>query len=194
MTSTMHDHHLAVCSSQAALQARVGTSKEREGDSNNNSGIESTVKTCCDNVQKHLQKEFDRNLDIFDRYVKKNVSAATKAQAKSNSKPAGASATVVAGAASTDVGGETGMRARASVASDGGVSKSGSRVVESGEGVGDTKGAGGSGSEWGFEVDEGAPPKRLQEEQELDVEIQRLRKRRREVGSWVAEISRVVCR
>ena len=38
---------------------------------------EETVKTCCDNVQKHLQKEFDRNLDIFDRYVKKNVSAAT---------------------------------------------------------------------------------------------------------------------
>ncbi|CAN0551642.1 unnamed protein product, partial [Ectocarpus sp. 12 AP-2014] len=41
--------------------------------------IEATIKTCCDNVQTRIQQEFDRNIDILDRYIKKNVAAVATA-------------------------------------------------------------------------------------------------------------------
>eukprot|EP00904_Undaria_pinnatifida_P009683 jgi/Undpi1/5845/HiC_scaffold_2.g01119.m1 len=140
--------------------------------------IGTTVKTCCDNVQKRLQKEFDRNLDIFDRYVKKNVSAA-KTMAAASSSPRGA-------AAAGDGGGHTGGASSGGKAGAGAGAGAGQVATTPTDGVAgkDRLTSSETGAEgqdaWILEVSEETPPKRLEEEEELDAEIQHLRKRRRQ--------------
>ncbi|CAM9504065.1 unnamed protein product, partial [Discosporangium mesarthrocarpum] len=38
-----------------------------------NVSLEVTIHSCCDNIQKQVQEEFDKNLDIFDRFFKKRI-------------------------------------------------------------------------------------------------------------------------
>lgn len=111
--------------------------------------------------------------------MKKNVSAATKAAGASVfSEAAQARARAGAGAGTAN-GGATGGSAGvgpaaapspASVAGRGGGSSFSLSAV-----------GGGAWEAWGLEVEEGKAPKRLEEEQALDAEIERLRKRRRQV-------------
>lgn len=138
-----------------------------------NSSFEKTVKTCCDNVQKRLQKEFDRNLDIFDRYVKKNVSAATSA-AGARREPTGSAAAVTTAGNGGAIGGGAVAEVGAAVAGGG---RESTPLSASKPGRGVREG-------WTFEVEEGSAPKRLEEEEALDADIKRLRKRRREVSRF----------
>ena len=153
-------------------------------------------------MQKVLQKEFDRNIDIFDRYVKKNVAAVAAATVSAGPSSAdGAAAAAAAaggrvnnGAAAPAAGGwgataGAGLARAAAPAPAAGASGGGSggggeeagRLVASSAKGGAARGADGADA-WALDVEESAPPKRLEEEEALDAEIQHLRKRRREVG------------
>lgn len=166
---------------QAAPKAGAGAGAA------DHSSVEDAVKVCCDNVQKRLQKEFDRNLDIFDRYVKKNVSAALTTAAGASSADRRRLSTVGAAAllgrregASPDgsAGGAGGS------AAEGAGAGAGATIAEDGARGGSSTTGGGGLEVWGFEVEKGSAPKRLEEETALDAEIQHLRKRRREVGGF----------
>lgn len=161
----------------------------------------STIKTCCDNVQKRLQKEFDRNIDIFDRYIKKNVAAVTATSTSFEPSPAATAAGAVAGAGA--MGGE-GSNGAGGGGGGGGSGATAALVPAAGSGSGgggdggdvgggalsvvtaspsEKRGAARSTDGWALDgVDEATPPKRLKEEEDLDAEIQKLRTRRREVG------------
>ncbi|CAM9393755.1 unnamed protein product [Scytosiphon promiscuus] len=175
---------------------------DRDGGAGRRSSIEASIKTCCDNVQKRLQKEFDKNLDIFDRYVKMNVAAVADAVA---SGPAATEATVaaLAGVKSGDRGngvapaGVRGTRdegagltapTTADAGTGGGARGGGSDGTTVVEGGGSSvppseKGrrpAAREANAWALDEEDLTPPKRLEEEEALDAEIQQLRKRRRE--------------
>lgn len=155
----------------------------KEGtDAAGQSSVEDVVKVCCDNFQKRLQKEFDRNLDILDRYFKKNVSAALTTAAGASSADGRRLST--AGAAA-----ELGRREGASpvgnmggAAGAGAGARAGAMMAEGGARGGNSMAGRGDVEVWGFEVEEGSAPKRLEEETALDAEVEHVRKRRREVG------------
>lgn len=125
-------------------------------------GLEEEIKTACDMVQQRHQREFDRNLDIFDRYVKKNLKAAMPDHAKwTGVRPTRSDRERSHG---TEPDSTAGRQNTPAAADDTDPTRS--------DGV----------ATWGFELDEAAPPKRVEDERALDAELQRLRKRRREVG------------
>lgn len=169
-----------------------------QGGGGSSGGVEASIKTCCDNVQKRIQKEFDRNIDILDRYIKKNVAAV----AAPLSLGVGAAAAVAAeaAAATTATAAAGGVNNGAAPAAGGWSARAGAGAVVAAAGAAAPAAGGGAGGEewenrgassakgeansdsWLFDVDEATPPKRLEEEEALDAEIQQLRKRRREVG------------
>lgn len=200
-------HKLDAACCPKYIQA-VPKTERADQDGGSSSSIEASIKTCCDNVQKRLQKEFDKNLDIFDRYVKMNVAAVAEAVA---SGPGAAEATVEA-----LTGGGTGGRGNGAAggwgARDAGAglqapttADAGASAGASGGGGEGTKGVGGEGASgsssekrgrraagdadaWALDGEEAGPPKRLEEEEALDAEIQQLRKRRREVCGHLEDV------
>lgn len=153
-----------------------------------------------------LQKEFDRNIDIFDRYVKKNVAAVAAATIPARPDSAGTAAAAAAGGwvnngavapaacgrgarAASELAGATAPAPAAGARAGGGSGDEGYLAASSAKG-GAAQGTDGADA-WALDVEESAPPKRLEEEEALDAEIQQLRKRRRKVderycvkGSW----------
>lgn len=117
-------------------------------------------------MQQRHQREFDRNLDIFDRYVKKNLKAVMPDRKRPNAGAASGKEVKPRGDVKAGVP-EAGGR-KAAAAADEGRSKG-------------TRGDEGDDKAWEFEVDEKAPPKRVEDERRLDAELQRLRVRQREV-------------
>eukprot|EP00752_Nemacystus_decipiens_P001842 g1776.t1 len=129
--------------------------------SSSSSNIEANIKTCCDNVQKRIQKRFDWNIDLVDRYVKRNVEKAKEKTAAAR-------------------GGDS---IRAAPAAGGWRARVGAGAADAGRTVGENLGGASSAKvradAWLPDVDETSPPKRLEEEEALDAEMQQLRKRRR---------------
>ncbi|CAM9403282.1 unnamed protein product [Ectocarpus sp. 4 AP-2014] len=172
------------------------------GGGGDGSDIEATIKTCCDNVQTRIQQEFDRNIDILDRYIKKNVAAVA---ASVPFGPGATEATAVAAAGEDGWSGNdeapsaggwgegaaaTGVLAPAVAAAAAAAAAPAAGGAQERSGGGGGGGVGGGSSvassakggavAWASEVEEGTPPKRLEEEKALDAEIQHLRKRRRQ--------------
>lgn len=154
-------------------EAKAGGAS-RGGGSESSCSVEEAIKICCDHVQKKIQKVFDKNLDLFDRYVKKHASrevkstravgANTSAEMESGGKRGGSSCESSAGG----TGAESPSTSRAGARDRNGAISVSIKKARSQEW-------------WDFEVEEGVAPKRLEEEIALDAEIQRLRKRRQEV-------------
>ena len=146
------------------------------GNSGEDRSVEEAIKTCCDTMQNSLQREFDRNLDLFDFCVKKAVSGATASAREA-----------AAESASAAMGAAPGNKGVSPSDNSAGVTLGATNASR--EGVRDSTGGdptsckrGGSRDEWrDSEMEEGAVPKRLEDEKALDAEIHRLRKRRREV-------------
>ncbi|CAM9142558.1 unnamed protein product [Ectocarpus fasciculatus] len=190
---------------QAAAKVKGADQGGGGGGGGGGGDMEATIKTCCDNVQTRIQQEFDRNIDILDRYIKKNVAAVAA------SVPFGPGATEAPAVAAAEEDGRTGNDAApaaggwgAGTAATGAISpaaavaaatpgEGGAQERSGGPGGGGGVGGGSSAASsaqggavlgvdtpWATEVEEGAPPKRLEEEEVLDAEIQQLRKRRRE--------------
>ncbi|CAM9673258.1 unnamed protein product [Ascophyllum nodosum] len=145
------------------------------GNSGEDRSVEEAIKTCCDTMQNSLQREFDRNLDLFDFCVKKAVSGATASAREA-----------AAESASAAMGAAPGNKGVSPSDNSAGVTLGATNASR--EGVRDSTGGdptsckrGGSRDEWrDSEMEEGAVPKRLEDEKALDAEIHRLRKRRRE--------------
>lgn len=116
--------------------------------------MEDKIKTCCDSVQEKIQRRLDRNLDIFDRFVKKNISVARGALDSADT-PSSAMDSGTGGSGSGSAGVTVAKRGRAT------------------DGVEDWS---------GFEIDKTATPKRLEDEKEVDADLERIRERRRKVG------------
>ncbi|CAM9511583.1 unnamed protein product [Sphacelaria rigidula] len=113
--------------------------------------MEDKIKTCCDSVQEKIQRRLDRNLDIFDRFVKKNISVARGALDSADT-PSSAMDSGTGGSGSGSAGVTVAKRGRAT------------------DGVEDWS---------GFEIDKTATPKRLEDEKEVDADLERIRERRR---------------
>lgn len=143
-----------------------------EGSSENSCNVEESIKICCDHVQKKIQKVFDKNLDLFDRYVKKHASRGGK-----STRAVGANT-----AAEMEPGGKRGGRSCESSAGETESPSTSRAGTRNSNGVMSASIKKARSQEWReFKVDEGAAPRRLEEEIALDAEIQRLRKRRQEV-------------
>ncbi|CAB1114569.1 unnamed protein product [Ectocarpus sp. CCAP 1310/34] len=193
---------------QAAAKVKGADQGGGGGGGGGGGDIEATIKTCCDNVQTRIQQEFDRNIDILDRYIKKNVAAvaasvpfgpgATEAPAVAAAGEDGRSGNGAAPAAGgwgagAAVTGAVAPAAAAAAAPGAAAPGAGDAQERSGGGGGGGGVGGGSSvapsakggavlgvDAWASEVEEGTPPKRLEEEEALDAEIQHLRKRRRQ--------------
>eukprot|EP00903_Cladosiphon_okamuranus_P008052 g7766.t1 len=155
----------------ALLKAAPQTGGADQGGGSSSSSIEASIKICCDNVQKRIQKDLDRNIDILDRYIKKNAAALASGNPSSARVGAAGEAVraVVNNGAAPTVGGSN--------AKTGAGAGGGAGAVAAAGGASSAKGGADA---WLLDVDEATPPKRLEEEEALDAEIQQLRKRRRE--------------
>jgi len=194
-----HTTNATIVSTCRVTRSILGENQSVPASRADRGGVEAAIKTSCDHVQKVLQKEFDRNIDIFDRYVKKNVAAVAAGTISAGPNSAGTAAAGEAAAAGGSVNngaaapaaGGWGARAGSELAGaaapvlaagagTGGGGDGGYSAASSAKG-GAARGADGADA-WALDVEESAPPKRLEEEEALDAEIQQLRKRRREVG------------